>query len=185
MLGQSAGGRGGGLAKPAGGVQLIAKRPPGLIAPPLPESAGVTEFTLPDDAVTQRCAAGLAHILGPTVLYLLQPTSAAQPYTPPQATSTLLATATTPARAATPSPTPSLDQPVLVIASSTSTGTTTTQTSSTPSRAPTSAASVVTVTNTTTITQTPTSATVTVAQTSASASVSTRTKSVSKYRGVR
>ena len=37
VLGQSAGGKGGGVAKPAGGVQLIAKRPAGLIAPPLPE----------------------------------------------------------------------------------------------------------------------------------------------------
>ena len=180
VLGQSASASGGGAAKPVGGVQLIEKRPPGLIAPPLPASVGVMAFTVPDDETTRRCAAELASILGASVLNVIQPASAAQPYTPPQVTSTMPVVPVAPARAATPSPTPSLDQPVLVIASSTSTGTTTTQVSSTPSHVPTPAAPVVTVTTTTTIPLTPTPAPSTVVQTSASAGVSTRTKSVSK-----
>ena len=181
VLGQRAGGPGGGAAKPVVGVQLIERRPPGLIAPPLPASAGVLAFTVPDDETTQRCLAELALILGPTPLNVIQPASAAQPYTPPQATSTMPATAAAPARVAKPSPTPSLDQPALVIATNTSSGTTTTtQVSSTPSHAPTSGAPVVTVTTTTTIPLTPTPTLATVAQTRASAGVSTRAKSSTK-----
>ena len=60
VLGQCAGVRGGGAAKPAGGVQLIANHPAGLIAPPLTASAGVTAFTLPDNDTMRRCVAELA-----------------------------------------------------------------------------------------------------------------------------
>ena len=168
------------MAKPAGGVQLIVKRPTGLIAPPVPESAGIMAFTLPDDDITRRSAAKLAPLLGNIVLNLLQPASAAQPYMPPPITSTTAAASSTLARDAAPSPTPSLDQPRLVMATSASTGTTTTQPSSTPSRPSTSVASVVPVTTSTTIPLAPTPTTATVAQTSASAGTSMRNKSASK-----
>ena len=52
VFGQSVGGRGSGVVKPAGAVQLISKSPAGLIAPPLPESDGVLPFTLPDGDIT-------------------------------------------------------------------------------------------------------------------------------------
>ena len=168
------------MTKPAGGVQLIEKRPAGLIGPPLPPSAGVLPFTFQDDEGTRRSAAHLAPLLGSIVLNLLQPTSAAQPYTPPPLASTTALASSMPARDAAPSPTPSLDQPPLVMGTSTSVGTTTTQPSSTPSRPSTAAASVVSVPAATTVPATPTSAAATVAQTGASASTSTRNKSASK-----
>ena len=180
MLGQSVGGRGPGAVKPAGGVQLIKERPPGLVAPPLPQSAGVLALTVPNDEMTRRCAAQLAPILGPDPINVIGlPASAAQEYVPPPVVSATAArTAVT--RASTPSPTPSLDQPPLTIVTATSTGATTTQTPSATSHVPLATTPVVTLTTTTTIHLASTRTPATVAQTSASAGASTRAKSSAK-----
>ena len=145
-LGVSAGGPGSKAVKPAGGVQLITTGPPGLIGPPVPTSAGILPFTLPDDDTTPRCAAQLARILGPIPLNLLAPGAPAQQYTPPPVASAVSAL-TAAAHAATPSPTASLDKPHLVI--STTTGVILPQ--PIPSTAPGPGIPVVTVTTTTSI----------------------------------
>ena len=66
---------------------------------------GLAPLRLPDDPTTQRCDAGLAHILGPQVLNLVGAASVGPPvpYVPP------------PVSATSPSPTPS-EQRRLVIA---------------------------------------------------------------------
>ena len=53
ILGESAGDRGSGIAKPASGVQLIAERHPGLVGPHLQPSAGVLPLTVLDEELTR------------------------------------------------------------------------------------------------------------------------------------
>ena len=92
-------------------MQLITERPPGLVCPPVPASAGNLPLTMPDDDVTPRSGAQLAHILGATPINVigLRATSAAQPYIPPP----ILPAASIPTAAThqDPSPTPSDEPP--------------------------------------------------------------------------
>ena len=119
-----------------------------MVAPPIPASVGITPLTVPDDDVTQRCAAQLAHILGPIPINVIgAATTTAQPYVPPPiapVVSTLMASTQH-----SPSPTPSDEAARLVIATTASSiPTTSTPTQSLSTTRPLPAIPVVTATTT-------------------------------------
>ena len=113
--------RGVALGQVVGGAGAVQQQIPGVVYTAVP---GLAPLMLPDDPTTQRCAAGLAHILGPPVPYVPPPVSATSPSpTPSDQRRLLIATipSATPAAPAGPLSAPaSLPSSVVVTGSTTS-----------------------------------------------------------------
>ena len=92
------------------GTGTAQQRIPGIVYPSVP---GLASLMLPNDPITQRCAAGLAHILGPRVLYLVGAAGVGPPaqYVP------------APVSATSPSPTPSEPERLVIVTSPSTTST--------------------------------------------------------------